>query len=87
MKTPTPDQLLAALKRAGFTHYSDGLYARMSWPRVTGSRLLRPSIIVPLKPDNDNYADLVQGLLATLKEVADAGVCAASALEALEDDR
>ncbi len=82
--TPPPDQLLAALEAAGFRRYStsrDGSRIRMVWPR--GSAANTPSVVVPLNQDTPRYRLLVAEMLATLEQVAAAGVTAAAVLEAL----
>ncbi len=71
MAETTPDRLVAALTAAGWHEISrrEGAFVRLQFPG-------HQPLIVPLNPDNADYAALIRATLADLERVADYGSAA-----------
>ncbi len=76
--TVNPEQVLEALKAAGFTVYSTtpGQYVRMQWPP---DAVGRDSVIVPF----NRNVELMRSTLEALSAAAAAGAAAQRALQAI----
>jgi hypothetical protein len=82
----SPEELLAALKAAGFTEYHrvPAAYVRMAWPCDTPTgQIAVPSIVVPLDTLSVKYPQKVRAVLAMLTQTRAAGEAAGVVLSAL----
>lgn len=80
---PTPPQLIAALRAAGFTVAGgrEGWYVRFRWPETRDGR--DASMLVPLDSQFADYVDGIRGTVGELELVARIGRTAQAALDHL----